>query len=42
MYDGEGLKLEVNKDAVIRGWRDSDTGLWRVPLNADEPNLESE
>ena len=42
IYDGERLKLEINKEAVLRGWRDSETGLWRVPLNPDTPNLQSE
>jgi hypothetical protein len=26
IYDGEGLKIEINKDTVLRGWRDKD--LW--------------
>jgi len=28
IYDGTELKLEINKDAVLRGWRHNDSGLW--------------
>jgi len=31
IYDGERLKLEINKEGVLRGWRDSEAGLWCVP-----------
>ena len=42
IYDGEELKLEINREAVLRGWRDRETGLWCVPLNPDAPTLQSE
>ena len=32
IYDGEDLKMTVSTDAVLRGWRDEPSGLWRVPL----------
>ena len=43
VFDGEDLKLQINKDAVLRGWREQKPGgLWRVPLQGDCPPLESE
>ena len=42
IYDGTELKLEINKDAVLRGWRDNDSGLWRVPLNTNQPSIKSD
>ena len=32
IFDGEDLKLSASKEAVLRGWRDIPSGLWRVPL----------
>ena len=32
IYDGNDLKISTSKDAILRGWRDSTTGLWRIPL----------
>ena len=34
IYDGRGLNIFINKKAIIRGWRDIHSGLWRVPLQA--------
>ena len=28
IYDGDELTINVDKDAVLRGWRDRSTGLW--------------
>ena len=32
IYNGHELKISTSKDAILRGWRDSTTGLWRIPL----------
>ena len=41
IYDGNGLKLEVNHDAILQGWREA-SGLWRVPLSKNKDPKESE
>ena len=41
IYDGNGLQLEINHEAILRGWREA-SGLWRVPLSTDCPSTESE
>ena len=35
IYDARGLKISTSKEAIIRGWRDTYSGLWRVPLQAN-------
>jgi hypothetical protein len=35
IYDGRGLKISTSKEAIIRGWRDTTSGLWRIPLEKD-------
>jgi len=35
IYDAHGLKITTNKEAVLRGWRDEVSGLWRVPLQTN-------
>ena len=42
IYDGEDLELTVNHLAILRGWRDRPSGLWRVPLNPKVGNQKSE
>ena len=32
IYDNNDLTISVNCDAILRGWRDKQSGLWRVPL----------
>ena len=41
IYDGDGLKLEINHDAILRGWREA-SGLWRVPLSKDAYSTQAE
>ena len=37
IYDGnDGIQISVSKEAILRGWRDITTGMWRVPL---QPNV---
>ena len=39
IYDGHGLKISTSKDAIMRGWRDTTSGLWRIPLEENcSPN----
>ena len=35
VYDANDVKIELTGDAVVRGWRDPASGLWRVPLTND-------
>ena len=42
IYDGEDLKLTVSNEAVLRGWRDEPSGLWRVPLKEEVNNVEED
>ena len=42
IYDGEDLKLTVSNEAVLRGWRDETSGLWRVPLKEEVNNVEED
>ena len=42
IYDGRGLKISTSKEAIIRGWRDTTSGLWRIPLEKDCPPQKSE
>ena len=34
--------MTVSKDVVLRGWRDEDSGLWRVPLKEVIQNVEED
>ena len=40
IYDGNDIHISVSKESILRGYRDTTTGLWRVPLqpNAPPPN----
>ena len=42
IYDAKGLIISTSKDAVLKGWRDKPSGLWRVPLRPNEPSAKSE
>ena len=42
IYDGDSYVNGATKDAVLRGWRDEGTGLWRVPLEPNTPPLKSD
>ena len=35
VYDRNDVQLKVTGEAVLRGWRDEATGLWRIPLTAN-------
>ena len=32
VYDANDTIITVTKDAILRGWRDTDNKLWRIPL----------
>ena len=32
VYDANNTKISVSRDAILRGWRDKESGLWRIPL----------
>ena len=32
VYNTKDVEIKVKRDAILRGWRDKDTGLWRIPL----------
>ena len=43
IYDGDELHMTVNKEAVLRGWREQKRGgLWRVPLTTIVPPQKAE
>ena len=33
--------MTIESDAILRGWRDPTTGLWRVPLDKHTPPTKS-
>lgn len=37
LYDGNDLKISINSDAILRGWQDKASGLWRIPLEPTTP-----
>jgi len=41
IYDGEDLTLRINKDAILRGWREP-SGRWCAPLATNKQNTKSE
>ena len=41
IYDGEELTMTINKEAILRGWRET-AGLWRVPLSKTTTPIKSE
>ena len=36
IFDGDNLKIQVSKVAILRGWRSKASGLWEVPLDPNE------
>ena len=42
IYDGQDLKITTSKEAILRGWRDKPSGLWRIPLEANKTPKQSE
>ena len=42
IYDGNDIHILVSKESILRGWRDTTTGLWRVPLQPNVPPPKSE
>ena len=38
IYDGLKTKIEIKDEAIIRGWRDPETGLYRIPLKSKTDN----
>ena len=48
VYNTADVEIKVKRDAILRGWRDADTGLWRIPLeegatqqNVSDPNKQT-
>ena len=43
IYNTADVEFTVKADAVLRGWREKDTGLWRIPLEEgiDRDNMEN-
>ena len=37
IYDMNNTKIEVSRDAVLKGWRVPKEGLWRIPLEEYTP-----
>ena len=42
IYDGNYTHISVSKESILRGWRDTTKGLWRVPLQPNVPHPKSE
>ena len=42
IYDGKDTHISVSKGPILKGWRDTTTGLWRVPLQPIAPPPKSE
>ena len=42
IYDGDDTHISVSKESILRGWRDTTTGLWRVLLQPNVPHPKSE
>ena len=42
IYDGTNLQITINKEAILRGWRDKPSGLWRIPLSKAGPPQKQE
>ena len=42
IYGGNDIHISVSKEEILRGWRDTTTGLWRVPLQPNVPPPKSE
>ena len=43
IYDGKDLKITVNHDAILQGWREpGPRGMWRIPLQGDIDPKKSE
>ena len=42
IYDGKDTHISVSNRQILKGWRDTTTGLWRVPLQPMAPTLRSE
>ena len=38
IYDGLKTKIEINSKPIIKGWRDPETGLYRIPLKTKIEN----
>ena len=42
IYDAKELIISTTKEAVLRGWRDKPSGLWRVPLKPTKATHKSD
>ena len=42
IYDGKDTHISVSEVPILQGWRDTTTGLWRVPLQPIVPPPKSE
>ena len=42
IYDGKDTHISVSKKPILKGWRDTTTGLWRVPLQPHSPTTKHE
>ena len=42
IYDGKETHISVSNKPILKGWRDTTTGLWRVPLQPRAPTPKHE
>ena len=42
IYDARTTKINVSEDSVLKGWRCPQTGLWRIPLQDNIKNLNTD
>ena len=42
IYDGLKAKLKIREEAIIKGWRDPETGLYQIPLKERVNNLNTD
>ena len=42
IYNGNDINISVSKESILWGWRDTKSGLWRVPLQPNAPPPKSD
>ena len=42
IYDSKDTHISVSIKPILKGWRDKTTGLWRVPLQPNDPTPKHE
>ena len=42
IYEMSDTTITVSRGSILRGWRDHETGLWRIPLMKNVTNLNTE